>query len=97
EPAAFGKPVLFGPYMDDFVEISTDLLDKKAAITCHDEDELFENLKALLINANLRDRMGEKAQSLVLQHRGVTKRHMEIIDIMLNAKTLAGQPISGHD
>ncbi|MBE9520329.1 MAG: 3-deoxy-D-manno-octulosonic acid transferase [Proteobacteria bacterium] len=97
EPAAFGKPVLFGPYMDDFVEISTDLLDKKAAISCHDEDELFENLNALLINANLRDRMGEKAQSLVLQHRGVTKRHLEIIDIILNAKSLAGQPVPGLD
>jgi len=94
EPAAFGKPILYGPYMDDFIEISTDLLEKKAAIACRDEDELFANLKALLINANLRDRMGEKAQSLVLQHRGVTKRHLELIQVILNAETLTCQPLA---
>ena len=93
EPAAFGKPILFGPYMDDFIEISTDLLEKKAAIVCHDEEEIFENLKTLLVSANLRNRMGEKAQSLVMQHRGVTKRHLEIIQVILNSTTSTGQPV----
>jgi 3-deoxy-D-manno-octulosonic-acid transferase len=92
EPAAFGKAILFGPYMDDFIEISTDLLEKKAAIVCHDEEEIVETLKTLLVNVNLRDRMGEKAQSLVLQHRGVTKRHLEIIQVLLNSTF--DQPIS---
>jgi 3-deoxy-D-manno-octulosonic-acid transferase len=54
EPAAFGKPILFGPYMDDFTEISSDLLKKSAAIICHDEDDIFEILKQLLIDAPLR-------------------------------------------
>jgi 3-deoxy-D-manno-octulosonic-acid transferase len=78
--------------MDDFIEISTDLLEKKAAIVCHDEEEIVETLKTLLVNVNLRDRMGEKAQSLVLQHRGVTKRHLEIIQVLLNSTF--DQPIS---
>lgn len=90
EPAAFGKPILFGPYMDDFSEISYDLLEKDAAIVCHDEDEIFDVLKKLLINQSLQKEMGEHAQSLVLQHRGVTKRHIEIIQFILDAKqTLA--------
>jgi 3-deoxy-D-manno-octulosonic-acid transferase len=86
EPAAFGKPILFGPYMDDFTEISTDLLKKEGAIVCQNENDIFVNLKTLLINEQLREQMGKQAQSLVLLHRGVTKRHLEIIQIILAAK-----------
>lgn len=86
EPAAFGKPILYGPYMDDFTEISSDLLEKDAAIVCHDEDEIFEVLKKLLVNDTLRNKMGEEAQALVLQHRGVTARHVEIIKFILDSK-----------
>ena len=85
EPAAFAKPILFGPYMDDFSEISSDLLEKDAAIICHDEDDIFEILKKLLVNAALRKEMGEQAQALVLQHRGVTKRHIEIIHFLIDS------------
>lgn len=84
EPAAFSKPILFGPYMDDFSEISDDLLEKNAAIICHDEDDMFEILKQLLVNEPLRKEMGKQAQALVLQHRGVSKRHLEIIDFLID-------------
>ena len=86
EPAAFGKPILFGPYMDDFTEISSDLLNKDAAIVCHDEDDIFEILKKLLVNSSIQKKMGEDAQALVLQHRGVTKRHIEIIQFIIDSK-----------
>jgi 3-deoxy-D-manno-octulosonic-acid transferase len=90
EPAAFAKPILFGPYMDDFTEISSDLLEKDAAIVCHDEEEIFEILKKLLVNSTLRKKMGEDAQALFLQHRGVTKRHIEIIQFILDSKQQPG-------
>jgi 3-deoxy-D-manno-octulosonic-acid transferase len=86
EPAAFGKPILFGPYMEDFTEISSDLLEKNAAIVCHDEDDIFEILKKLLVDAPLRKEMGDWAQALVLQHRGVSKRHLEIIHFLIDSK-----------
>jgi 3-deoxy-D-manno-octulosonic-acid transferase len=86
EPAAFGKPIFFGPYMDDFTEIASDLLEKDAAITCHDEDEIFEILKKLLVNESLQNKMGQAAQELVLQHRGVTRRHIEIIQFIVDSK-----------
>ena len=88
EPAAFGKPILFGPYMDDFTEISSDLLEKDAAIVCHDEDDIFEVLKKLLTNNTLREKMGDAAQSLVLQHRGVSKRHIEILHFIINSQRI---------
>ena len=80
------SPILFGPYMDDFTEISSDLLEKNAAIVCHDEEDIFDILKHLLTNAALRKEMGERAQSLVLQQRGVTMRHLEIIDFIIGSK-----------
>ena len=83
EPAAFGKPILFGPYMDDFTEIASDLLKRNAAIVCHDEDDIFETLKQLLVSTTLRKEMGDQAQALVLHHRGVTKRHLEIIHFII--------------
>ena len=88
EPAAFGKPILFGPYMDDFTEISSDLLNKDAAIVCHDEDDIFEILKKLLVNSSIQKKMGEDAQALVLQHRGVTQRHIEIIQFIIDSKQI---------
>jgi len=91
EPAAFAKPILFGPYMDDFAEISTDLLEKDAAIVCHDEDDVFEILKQLLVNSSLRKEMGEQAQSLVLLHRGVSKRHLEIIQFIVESNLARAQ------
>ncbi len=86
EPAAFAKPILFGPYMDDFTEIASDLSEKDAAIVCHDEDDIFEVMKKLLVNHSIQKQMGEDAQALVIQHRGVTKRHIEIIQFILDSK-----------
>ena len=89
EPAAFGKPILFGPYMDDFTEISSDLLEKDAAIVCHDENDIFEVLKKLLTNDTLREKMGNEAQALVLQHRGVTDRHIEIFQFFITSQKVS--------
>ena len=96
EPAAFGKPILFGPYMDDFTEISSDLLAKDAAIVCHDEDDIFEILKKLLVNVSIQKKMGEDAQALVLQHRGVTQRHIEIIQFIIDSKHAPNLNTSHH-
>ena len=86
EPAAFGKPILFGPFMEDFSEITDDLLKNNAAIVCHDEDDIFAVLKKLLVNATLRKEMGERAQALVLHHRGVSRRHLEVIQFLIDSE-----------
>jgi len=96
EPAAFGKTIIFGPYMDDFTEISTDLLERDAAIVCHDENDIFEILKKLLTNDALREKMGDAAQALVLQHRGVTRRHIEIFQFFI-ASPKVPKSLTGPD
>lgn len=83
EPAAFARPVVFGPYMDDFQEISRDLLLAGGASMAHSKDELISWLEEMLSDGALRRAVGEKAKKLVDAQRGVTSRHIEIISGIL--------------
>lgn len=87
EPAAFGKPVLFGPHMDDFAEISHDLLAVGGAMMVRDEEELYEGLKALLSHDQKRKQMGLLAGKLVKQQQGVTTRHVELVFELLGKRS----------
>ena len=40
EPAAFGNPIVFGPYMENFREIRDLFLESRAAVEVHDVTEL---------------------------------------------------------
>lgn len=83
EPAVHGKPVLFGPHMEDFDEIVGDLLAKGAASQVEGEGDLVNSLTSLLGNEQARRNMGEKGARLVRQNQGATARHVEIITAQL--------------
>ncbi len=83
EPAAFARPVLFGPHMDDFIEVSHDLVRAGGALEVADEDDLYLRLKALLGDASLRRQMGEKSVALLARQQGATGRHVELIRKLL--------------
>ena len=78
EPAFFGKPVLFGPDMSDFAEISRDLLRVGAAETVTAES-LLGIIGSLLSQKERRARMGQAAADLVQSHQGAAHRHLELI------------------
>ena len=79
EPAAFGKPILFGPHMDDFAEITDDLLTKGGGIMVENDEQMFDRLNRLLTDAEARERMGGQAKALVNQQQGVTARHIQLV------------------
>lgn len=83
EPAVHGKPVLFGPHMEDFAEISSDLLAVGGARQVHDAEELYAALSLLLADAVERDRAGRQAQELIASRRGVTEAHLALIRSVL--------------
>lgn len=74
EPAAAGKPVLFGPDMSDFPEIARWLLDKGGAISVQTSDDLADHVRRLLANPSLARAMGSKARSVVDEHQGCSRK-----------------------
>jgi 3-deoxy-D-manno-octulosonic-acid transferase len=83
EPAAFGKPVLFGPHMEDFADIVREMLAEDAARQVVDVDELRQAMQALLTNSNDRERAGHRARRFVVERQGVTERHLQAIATIL--------------
>jgi len=83
EPAAFARPVLFGPHMDDFLEVSRDLVLAGGALEVASEDELYLRLKGLLADEGLRQQMGAKSVVLLEKEKGATDRHVELIQSLL--------------
>ncbi|MDF1577439.1 MAG: 3-deoxy-D-manno-octulosonic acid transferase [Desulfobulbales bacterium] len=79
EPALFGRPVVFGPHMEDFAEIAADLLAVGGAVRVDDEHGLAAILRQWLSNDEERRTAGERAARLIGEHRGVTDRHVELI------------------
>jgi len=83
EPAFYGKPIFFGPYMDNFAYLAELFTNRGAAkvITC--ENDL---LKMLLFKGenNLR-KMGDTAKETLISLQGATDRIMKVIENLMNA------------
>ena len=83
EAARFGKPVLFGPYMDDFSEISRQLQECGAARLVNDGPELSQCLAELSNDATVRKEMGRRARAYTAGHEHVVGDHLKLIDSYL--------------
>ncbi|MDD5758007.1 MAG: 3-deoxy-D-manno-octulosonic acid transferase [Desulfobulbaceae bacterium] len=78
EPAFFSKPVLFGPDMSDFAEISRDLLQAGGAKMVTIEN-IYGVTADLLADVEKRQEMGRRAGELLLSHQGTALRHVTLI------------------
>jgi len=74
EPVLAGKPVLYGPNMENFAAIVARWRDEQAAVQVHDEVELQEQLADLLANAARRETLARRAKEIVTAHFGATER-----------------------
>ena len=74
EPAALGKPVLFGPQMDNFASIVQHLTAHAAARTVADAASLEREIAAFLRDPAARTAMGSAAQAALTSHAGATER-----------------------
>lgn len=79
EPASYSKPVLFGPHMEDFEEISKDLLQSGGAFSIKDQNNLTETLDRLLEDEQFRLGSGKAAFNCISEKQGVLDKHMKII------------------
>ncbi len=83
EPAIFSIPVLYGPHMEDFSEISEALLEAKGAVMVQDQKGLTENLLTLFNDDQLLEKTGKNAYSCISEQQGVIARHIRLIQEML--------------
>ncbi len=79
EPASLGKPVLFGPYMQNFKEPASLLKEREGAIQVKDEKELETYVLYLLTNFSLLSKMGKNAGKAVLTGQGAALKNLELI------------------
>ncbi|MBA4393300.1 MAG: 3-deoxy-D-manno-octulosonic acid transferase [Desulfobacca sp.] len=79
EPAAWGKPVFYGPYMEDFKD-ARDLLEKAGAgIPVADETELYERMHYYLEHPEEAAERGEAGCQALKSQTGLTQKAAEMI------------------
>jgi 3-deoxy-D-manno-octulosonic-acid transferase len=84
EPAACGKPVLFGKYMDNFKIEADTLVRSNGAFVVRDEVELYNTVKRFIFNRHLIAKMGKNAFNAVQCKKGVVSFTVEKIKENLN-------------
>jgi 3-deoxy-D-manno-octulosonic-acid transferase len=83
EPALYGKPIVFGPHMENFGEIAETFLGNGAAIQVRSEAELETTLLSLVGDPVRRARVGAAARALVESNRGARDRTLVVIRDLL--------------
>jgi 3-deoxy-D-manno-octulosonic-acid transferase len=83
EPAVFGKPIVFGPHMHNFAEISQTFLDNGAAIQVRAARELETVLLELLGDPVRRASLGAAARALVEANRGARGKTLAVLADLL--------------
>jgi 3-deoxy-D-manno-octulosonic-acid transferase len=74
EPILAGKPVLFGPHMENFSALAQALVANQAAIQIHDPNSLHEKVAWLLRDREAALRLVATAQAVLARHSGATGR-----------------------
>lgn len=93
EPALFAKPIIVGPHMENFREITSEFLRREAVIqlreTNADEQvrELSQAFAELLNDQPRAERLGANARQAIEDNRGATARTVAAIAELIKARS----------
>lgn len=79
EPLLHSKPVFFGPYMEQFREITNELLSIWNGMEIHSANELSANIMHLLENPFLYQKIVLSVSQIVLDNSDSANRHIDFI------------------
>ncbi len=79
EPAALGKPVVFGPNMQNFPQVVPQFLARNGARQVRDAAELELAIGELLADPAGRSALGERGQAVVRENLGSLEKSVEMI------------------
>jgi 3-deoxy-D-manno-octulosonic-acid transferase len=79
EAASLSKPIIFGPSVFNFEEISKKLLDDGSAIQVSSAEELMKTISELLLDNEKRKLIGQSAKNTFENNRGATTKIFKAI------------------
>lgn len=83
EACAAGVPVLFGPHMFNFQEISNLVLNREAGIQVMNSEELAEVVVKLIMDPVLRDQYGVNGKALIEENKGALEKIKALIEVTI--------------
>src|SRR5690606_19822376 len=86
EPAAYGRTIFVGPYMDDFKDILSLFLNHDACIQVQDADELADKMLYYLNNKEAAAEKGRNALRIVRANQGATEKVVRLLSSLLAGK-----------
>jgi 3-deoxy-D-manno-octulosonic-acid transferase len=79
EPGALGKPMVFGPNMQNFADVTRSFLAQNAAVQVNSPDALETVIAGLLADGGRRTELGRNAIKVVAENLGAIERTTEMI------------------
>ena len=89
EPAVWGKPILYGPHMEDFMDAKELLESADGSIGVADPQELAEAFLNLLDHPEKARTIGRHARETALQMQAAAHRHAEVIKVLSAEKGIS--------
>ena len=80
EPAVLEKPIVFGPNMFNFADITRLFLNRHAACMVKDKEELLEISRNILSDTKLRESLAENAREAVEESLGASRKNLEKLE-----------------
>ena len=83
EPAVFGKPIVFGPNMQNFLEIAEAFVTNGAGVQLVSDEQLEQVFVELMGDPVRRARLGAAARALVEANRGANEKSVAVLSQLL--------------
>ena len=84
EPAYFEKPIIVGPYMQNFKDITALFLKNNAIVQIKSKNEFTKELERLLEDSVLCEELGMRAREVIEQYRGASEKTLDMISAVLS-------------
>jgi 3-deoxy-D-manno-octulosonic-acid transferase len=88
EPGALGRPMVFGPNMQNFEAIAKAFVDQNAALQVRDANELEQALAMILADKEKAAEMGRAAIRVVRENQGAIERTVDMIVAHIDARDI---------